>query len=81
MSDAAKPAVPVAGKPTPRPSRVEDVGPGSLVLATTGPAEGWFEARVLGVNGSTFTLKWADYHEVSFVRRGAELGFLPRLPA
>ena len=56
-------------------------GPGSVVLATTGAAEGWYEARVLGVNGSTFTLRWVDYHEISFVRRGAELGFLPRLTA
>ena len=76
---AAKPTAPAAAKPTPRPSRLEEVGPGSIVLATTGPAEGWFEARVLGVNGSTFTLRWADYHEISFMRRGAELGFLPRL--
>lgn len=78
---AAQPVAPAAGKPTPRPSRVEDVGPGSIVLATTGPAEGWFEARVLGVNGAAYTLKWVDYHELSFVRRGAELGFLPRLTA
>ena len=71
---AAKP------KPSPRPSRVEEVAPGSTVLATTGAAEGWYEARVIGTNGSTFTLKWVDYGEPSFVRRGNELGFLPRLP-
>ena len=67
-------------KPSPRPTCMEEIGPGSLVLATTGAAEGWYEARVMGVNGSTFTLKWADYNEASFVRRGNELGFLPRLP-
>lgn len=80
-TSAAKPVASVAAKPIPRPSRVEEIGPGSLVLATTGAAEGWFESRVIGINGSTFTLRWVDYNEASFVRRGNELGFLPRLQA
>ena len=78
---AAKPVAGAAIKPTHRPSRVEEIGPGSLVLATSGSAEGWYESRVVGVNGSAFTLKWVDYNEANFVRRGNELGFLPRLPA
>ena len=79
----AKPSVATAAaklKPSPQPSRVEEVAPGSTVLATTGAAEGWYEACVIGTNGSTFTLKWVDYNEASFVRRGNELAFLPRLP-
>ena len=86
VPEAAKPAAPpvttaaAKPKPSPRPSRVEEVAPGSTVLATTGAAEGWYEARVIGTNGSTFTLKWVDYGEPSFVRRGNELAFLPRLP-
>ena len=79
-ANAAKSSTSVAAKPSPRPSRIEEIGPGSTVLATTGAAEGWYEARVIGTNGSTFTLKWIDYGEPSFVRRGNELAFLPRLP-
>ncbi len=78
---AAKLAAADTSQPVPRPSRVEEIGPGSLVLATTGAAEGWYESRVVGVNGSAFTLKWVDFNEASFVRRGNELGLLPRLPA
>ncbi len=80
-TSAAKPVASAAIKPAPRPSRADEIGPGSLVLATTGAAEGWYESRVVGVNGSAFTLKWVDYNEASFVRRGNELGFLPRLLA
>ena len=80
-SKAAKPPAADTMKPNPRPTRVEEIGPGSLVLATTGSAEGWYESRVVGVNGAAFTLKWVDFNEASFVRRGNELAFLPRLPA
>ena len=61
-----------------RPTRPEQIGFGSTVLATTGPAEGWFEAEVIGLNGGMLTLKWQDYPgEPSFVRRRHEVGFLP----
>jgi hypothetical protein len=56
---------------------MEEIGLGSLVLATTGPAEGWFEAEVIGINGAMLTLKWRDYNEPTVVRRRHELGFLP----
>ncbi|UDL96236.1 hypothetical protein LGH83_08685 [Lichenihabitans sp. PAMC28606] len=68
-------------KPIRRSSRIEDVGLGSMVLATTGATEGWFEAEVIGINGTMLTLKWCDYNEPTVVRRRTELGFLPVLPA
>ncbi|MDX7950316.1 hypothetical protein P7D22_03865 [Lichenihabitans sp. Uapishka_5] len=68
-------------KPPVRPTRIEDVGIGSLVLATTGPAEGWWEAEVIGSNGSMVTLRWRDFTEPTVVRRRTELGFLPPVPA
>ena len=73
-SSASAEAPPVAK----RPISPEQIGLSSTVLATTGPAEGWFEAEVMGLNGSMLTLKWADFPgEPSFVRRRHEVGFLP----
>ncbi|WP_131194554.1 hypothetical protein [Lichenihabitans psoromatis] len=66
-------------KPVARPTRIEEVGLGSTVLATTGATEGWFEADVIGINGTMLTLKWCDYNEPTVVRRRTELGFLPAL--
>ena len=63
--------------PSSRPTRADDIGLGSIVLATTGPAEGWFEAEVIGLNGTMLTLKYCDYVEPTVVRRRHEVGFLP----
>ncbi len=52
---------------------------GSLVLATPGPEEGWWEAEVIGTNGAQLTLRFRDYNEPTIVRRRNELGFLPAL--
>lgn len=69
-----QPAKPAASK---RPTRIEEVGLGSIVLATTGPTEGWFECEVIGINGGMLTLRWCDYVEPAVTRRPNELGFLP----
>jgi hypothetical protein len=77
-SDPAAP--PLAPTPTvsPRPQDWEEIGIGSVVLATTGLDDGWWESLVLGVNGEVFTLKWRDYpRERTFVRRRTELALLP----
>jgi hypothetical protein len=44
---------------------------GSLVLATEGPLEGWFEATVIKIEGDTVVrLKWRDYLDMlPFSRR------------
>jgi hypothetical protein len=75
--DASTGADPGAPRSNTRPARAEDIGMGSLVLATTGPTEGWFEAEVIGINGGMLTLKWCDYVEPTVVRRRHEIGFLP----
>ncbi len=65
-------------QPSKRPVSPEQIGLGSLVLGTTGPEEGWWEAEVIGINGTMLTLKWRDYPgEGTVVRRRHELGFLP----
>jgi len=78
---ASEPAAPPpAPTPTvsPRPQDWEEIGIGSLVLATVGVEDGWWESVVLGVNGEMFTLKWRDYpRERTFVRRRTELALLP----
>ena len=35
--------------------------PGHLVIATEGPANGWWEAIVVEVNGDMLTLHWRDF--------------------
>ena len=68
-------AVPDAPK---RPQGWDEIGVGSLVLATVGVEDGWWEAVVLGVNGDSFTLKWRDFpREPTFVRRRTDLALLP----
>jgi hypothetical protein len=61
-----------------RPKSWEEIGIGSLVLATIGREDGWWESEVLGINGETFTLKWRDWpREPAFVRRRGDLALLP----
>jgi len=52
---------------------------GSLVLATTTPQEGWWEALVTEVKDEgLFVLKWRDSpDDPPFLRRAHQLGLLP----
>ena len=78
---ASKPAAPPpAPAPTvsPRPEDWDEIGIGSLVLATVGVEDGWWESVVLGVNGEMLTLKWRDFpRERTLLRRRTELALLP----
>ena len=61
-----------------RPQSWEEIGIGSVVLATVGVEDGWWESIVIGVNGEALTLKWRDYpREKVFVRRRTALALLP----
>jgi hypothetical protein len=83
-AQAGEPAAPPpAPAPTvsPRPRTWDEIGIGSLVLATVGVEDGWWESVVLGVNGEMLTLKWRDFPgERTFVRRRTELALLPVTP-
>jgi hypothetical protein len=84
-ADQAKASEPAAPQPaptvSPRPRTWDEIGIGSLVLATVGVEDGWWESVVLGVNGEVFTLKWRDFPgERTFVRRRTELALLPVTP-
>ena len=63
----------------PRPQSCDEIGLGSVVLATTGGVgDGWFEAFVVSINGEALTLKWRDYPaERNIVRRRTQLALLP----
>lgn len=52
---------------------------GSVVLATEGEKEGWYEAVVTSAKPNhLFTLKWRDWpEEAEFVRKRGHLGLLP----
>ncbi|WP_036281124.1 hypothetical protein [Methylocystis sp. ATCC 49242] len=59
-----------------------DIGAGSLVLATTGPNEGWYEAVVIEVHGDLLKLQWWSWpDEPLFARKISQVGLLPRDPA
>ena len=54
-----------------------DVDVGSLVLATEGPGDGWWECLVLEAEAELFTLKWRDWPDLPrFVRRRWQLALL-----
>src|SRR4051812_28169391 len=60
-----------------RPQSLDEIGIGSVVLATVGVEDGWWESIVIGVNGESFTLKWRDFpREPVFVRRRIEVALL-----
>ena len=81
---ASEPAAPPpAPTPTvnPRPRTWDEIGIGSVVLATIGIEDGWWESVVLGVNGEMLTLKWRDFPgERTFIRRRTDLALLPVTP-
>jgi len=53
------------------------VAPGSLVLATLGAGEGWWESLVVEMKEDLLTLKWRDWpKEPSFVRRTSQIARL-----
>ena len=61
-----------------RPDDWDVIGIGSVVLATSGVEDGWWESIVIGVNGESFTLKWRDFpRDPVFVRPRTELALLP----
>ena len=71
---AFKPPLPANGK---APCGWADIEVGSLVLATEGPGEGWWESVVLGAEAELFTLKWRNCPDLSrFVRRRWQLALL-----
>jgi hypothetical protein len=55
-----------------------DIGVGSIVLATEGPQEGWFESVVLRAENDVFILRWRDWPRLpTFTRRTWQIGLLP----
>ena len=69
-----RPAGPSKGK---APCGWADIDVGSLVLATEGPSEGWWESVVLEAEAELFTLKWRDWPDLPrFVRRRWQLAIL-----
>ncbi len=72
-----QPLPPLAATSTPQ--RWEDLGVGSLVLASVGPDEGWYEAVVTEARGEElFVLRWQGWEDHdAFVRRADGLALLP----
>jgi len=63
---------------SPQPADRGEIGLSSVVLAHEGPDNGWWEAEVIGANGSTFSLRWCDYPtEPTILRKADELALLP----
>jgi len=60
------------------PGSWDAIKPGSLVLATEGHAEGWFETLVVATRADDrFLLRWRDWPELpEFTRRRDELALL-----
>ncbi|MBG0794072.1 hypothetical protein IYY11_11905 [Methylocystis sp. H62] len=55
-----------------------DIGVGSVMLATTGPDEGWYEAEVVEIHDDLLTLTWCSWpEEPQFLRKISQVGLLP----
>ncbi len=88
FSEAYRPEAPVAPEPqsapvaTRCPRRWEDIAVGSLVLASVGIGEGWYEAVVAEDRGEAlFVLQWRDWPDDSpFLRRADGRALLPATP-
>jgi hypothetical protein len=60
------------------PETWDEISVGSIVLATEGPQEGWFESVVLKAEDDLFTLRWRDWPNLpKFARRPWQIGLLP----
>lgn len=65
-----------------RPQVAADIQIGSILLATEGEDEGWWEAIVIGELATSLQLRWvSEPRMASFNRMRADLGFLPPLVA
>jgi hypothetical protein len=61
-----------------RPASWDAITFGSVVLASAGPGEGWWEATVIGAKDDRLVLRWRDSaREPSFIRTPSELALLP----
>jgi hypothetical protein len=61
-----------------RPVSWEAITFSSVVLASAGPGEGWWEATVIGAKDDQLILRWRDAaREASFTRAPSELALLP----
>jgi hypothetical protein len=71
-------SAPASTAPAPRlPAGWDQIGHGSLVLATLSLDDGWWEAVVERVEGPVLTLKWRDYpSEPRITRRIEQLALL-----
>ncbi len=80
-----EPPVPIEVKPEPLPAiatvptRWEDIGVGTVVLANDDRCPGWFEAVVVEAKGDgLLVLEWRDYPEYKdFHRTAQQLALLP----
>lgn len=55
-----------------------DIGVGSVVLATTGPDEGWYEAEVIEILDDVMKLRWCSWPDDPIIaRRFSQVGLLP----
>jgi hypothetical protein len=60
-----------------RPKSWDEIEIGSLVLATTGIEDGWWEAIIESIDGDILTCRWRDYPtEPNVMRRRNELALL-----
>ena len=74
VPEPPRPPVSSSGK---APCGWADIDVGSLVLASEGPGEGWWESVVLAEEAELFTLKWRDYPDLPrFARRRWQLALL-----
>jgi hypothetical protein len=71
MPDKPAPETSYPVPPKNMPESWDQLTVGSLVLATEGPLEGWYEATVIKIEGDTgLRLKWRDYLDMlPFSRR------------
>ncbi len=66
-----------APKPRP-PAGWADIGVGSVVLATTGPDQGWYESEVIEILDDLLRLRWCSWPDDPVIaRRFTQVGLLP----
>lgn len=78
-SSSDTPKAESGGAPSPVALSWASITVGSVVLASEGPMEGWYEAVVTAAKPDhLFKLKWRDWpDEPAFVRTRGRLGLLP----